>query len=94
MAGKRYYSLLVVVPIGGEWRRLKGFSRPIVSSFYPSDEEAIKELRKAALEHLCHDTYAYLPVDFSTYTYMIYDETRDKILSVFTLEVRLKEERI
>ena len=88
------YALYSVARVDGGWKKLDHFPITIAFDYYESDEEAIKEFRKAALEHLCHDTYAYLPVDSSTFTYMIYDETSDKILSVFTLEVRLKEEKI
>ena len=96
MTKKHTYALYTVVPIGGEWKRLEHFMRAIVFDYYESNEEAIDDLRKQATYNLFHEIcgegHPFLPVDFRSQSYMIYDETSDKIVSVFTLEVRLKEE--
>lgn len=98
MTKKHDYALYSVARVDGEWKRLDHFPITIAFDYYESEQEAIDELRKIATGDLFHeagaDGHMFQPVDLNNKTYMICDETSDKILSVFTLEVRLKEERI
>lgn len=95
MTKKHDYSLYIAVPVGGKWKKLDQFPRSIAFDYYESEEEAIGDLRKTALNDLLHEICGDgHPVDLDSRTYMVYDETSDKIVSVFTLEVRLKEEKL
>lgn len=93
MTKKHDYALYSVARVDGEWKKLDHFPITIAFDYYPTDEEAMDDLRKTALNDLAH-AIPFMPSDLMSQTYMVYDETAGKILSVFTLEARLKEEKI
>lgn len=94
MTKKHAYTLYSTARNRRQWSRFDVEA----TGLYRCDAEAVDNFRMAAFSILYQDVrfYVFPLTSHSIYrqTYQIYDETDERVVSVFTLNAELKEEKL